>query len=457
MGLSLVNLHNYQKDALAFIRRNPKCALFMDMGLGKTLVSLVAIHFLLKSRRAKKILLVAPLRVCCSTWPMEIKKWKDVIPLNITYSLITGGVKHREAALKSETDIYIINKENVKWLVESLASWPYDTLIIDESSCFKSSSSQRFKALRKISGKFENVLLLSGTPISNSLLDIWPQLFLLDSGRRLLRTFYAYRNEYFKSDRWGFKWEPLPYAQETITAKIQDICLTIKSEGNIEIPDVVSNNIYCQLPASLRKEYEELERTYMLALSKGEQIYASSAAVLFNKLIQFCSGCMYRNQEDRESEEYRILHDIKLQALEEIVEINSGKNILVSFLFKFEKEKIKERFKQSVSIDEPNAIERWNRREIPILIAHPQSAGHGLNLQSGGSTIVWFSMPWSLELYSQFNARLHRQGQREKVFIHHLVMQNTIDELVQERLLGKALGLQGFLERLKSKHLTGEF
>lgn len=454
-----MNLHNYQKEALAFILKNQRCALFMEMGLGKTLVSLVAIHFWLKSNKAKKILLIAPLRVCLNTWPKEIEKWKDSVPLGITYSLIIGSPKKREQALKEDVDLYIINRDNIKWLIERLYVWPYDTLIIDESSSFKSSSSIRFKLLRKVIGACDNILLLSGTPICNSLLDIWSQVFLLDSGKRLFKTFYSYRQEYFYTDKFGFKWAPHSSSNHIVTQKISDICLTIKSEGNIELPDIIHNNVYCRLSDSLISQYESLEKQFILHLEshKTKSIYATSAGVLYNKLLQFCSGSIYINTENgTRATDYETIHTIKMDALEEIIEINKGKNILLSFLFKFEKEKIKERFPKAVSIDEPDSIDRWNRREVSLLIAHPQSAGHGLNLQNGGDVIVWFSMPWSLELYSQFNARLYRQGQKEKVFIHHIVMQNTIDELVQERLKDKQLTLETFLDRLKNRNYSGE-
>lgn len=466
-----MHLHNYQKQALSFLLKNPRCALFMEMGLGKTLVTLLALHFLTKSNKASKTLLIAPLRVCNNTWPREIEKWRDSLQLTIRHELITGNAKKRKQALESSAELHIINKENVEWLIQEASQnpggtlgcrksgkigrdeWPYDVLVIDESSCFKDPKSKRFKALKAISHLFSRVILLSGTPIGNSLMDIWSQVFLLDGGERLMKSFYSYRDYYFKSDYSGFQWTALPHAAD-IPDKIADICLTIKSAGNIDLPDMIMHNVYCQLPDDLRLQYEELEKNFMLCLS--ETIYAPNAAVMYNKLLQFCSGCVYHSIDSDVPVTYEHIHSLKLDALEDILEFNQGKNILLSFLYKFEKEKIKEKFKYAVSIDEPDAIARWNKGEVRLLLAHPKSAGHGLNLQEGGNTVVWFSMPWSLELYSQFNARLHRQGQSEKVFIHHIVMQNTIDELVQERLEHKKLGLEAFLERLKLKYNQGD-
>ncbi|EGG92989.1 hypothetical protein IMCC1989_1942 [gamma proteobacterium IMCC1989] len=438
------NLHGYQVNAVSFIKNTPSCALWVDMGLGKTVSTLTAVADLLDSFEVGRVLVIAPLRVALHTWPNEIVNWEHT--KHLTYDVIHGNPKQRKAILNSQSDIHIINRELVTWLVKTLGKgWPYDMVVIDESSSFKSSKSQRFKALKKILPNVERMVELTGTPTSNGLLDIWSQVFLLDKGQRLGRTFTGFRDRYFMGDYRGYNFEPRPDTEEIIYSKLQDVCLTLSAEDYLTLPERIDNVIPLEMPTKARNQYEELEREFLLEMEQ-ETIEVLNAAALSNKLLQFSNGAIYTNDQGH----WEAVHDLKLSALEEIIQEAAGQPVLVAYNYKSDLARIKEHFPQAECItDSEDSIDRWNAGKISLLLAHPASAGHGLNLQHGGNTIVWFGLNWSLELYQQFNARLHRQGQTKPVIIHHLVVNGSIDETVIEALKSKKTTQKALLNALK--------
>lgn len=399
-----------------------------------------------------KVLVIAPKRVAEDTWSREVHKWEHTKHLRI--SKVLGTEKVRRQALMKEADIYVINRENVEWLVEHYAGKdiPFDMLVIDELSSFKSPKSNRFKALRKIRPAFKRFVGLTGTPAPNSLLDLWSQVYLIDQGKRLGRSMTHYRNRYFfpasvdpTNPRVVYKYSPKPESEKNIYELIDDVCISMKAKDYLQLPERIDNTVTVLLSAKERAEYERLERDRILEYMDGD-IVASTAASLSQKLLQLSNGASYN-----ENQGVQKIHDQKLKALEDIVEESQGQPILVFYSFIHDKERILKKFKQAVSIDEDSSIERWNAGEIEILLAHPVSAGHGLNLQDGGHIIVWFGLTWSLELYQQANARLHRQGQEQTVIIHHILTENTIDQRVLEVLQGKEKGQDALLEAVKAR------
>lgn len=438
--------HNYQEFARKFILDHPVCCLMLDMGLGKTVVTLTAIWLMaLDSFDIGKILVIAPKRVAEDTWPKELKKWEHLTGL--TYSLVLGSKKQREDALQKKADIYIINRENVAWLVENY-KWDFDTLVIDELSSFKSNKAQRFKALKKVRPKVQRVIGLTGTPAPNSLLDLWPQMYLLDMGERLGRFIGGYRDRFFKPDKRNkeiiYSYKPRDGAEESIYQLINDICISMKAVDFLDMPDKISNRIEVSMDKKERELYEEFKREMIITL-KGDEIDAINAAGLSNKLLQMANGAVYGENKKAVS-----IHDKKLDALEDLIEAANGKPLLVAYWYKHDLERISKRFDVRI-IQTTEDIDDWNAGEIPVALIHPASAGHGLNLQDGGSTIIWFGLTWSLELYQQLNARLWRQGQKNTVVIQHIVTSGTHDEDVMRALESKDMRQSALIAAVKAR------
>ncbi|MFD2305148.1 SNF2-related protein [Enterococcus termitis] len=443
-------LHKYQGYSKDWILDHPYCALLLDMGLGKTLSSLTAIVELLTAFEIiENVLVIAPLSVAEKTWTDEIEKWDHL--QHLTTSKILGSEKQRKAALSKKADVYLVNRENVVWLVEHFGRrWPFKTVIIDELSSFKSSRSKRFKALRKVRPLMNQVIGLTGTPSPNSLMDLWAQIYLLDQGERLGKTITEYRNRYFvpaqKNGHIVYSWQLVPGAEEQIYSKISDICISMKAKDYLKLPPRTDNIVEIQLSEESKQKYKELERHYVLELAEAD-VVASNAATLSNKLLQLANGCIYDENEDA-----REIHQEKLEALERIIEDSQGQPVLVFYQYKHDLARILKRFKQAKVLDvKAGDIQKWNEGKIPILLAHPQSAGHGLNLQRGGHIVVWFGLTWSLEYYQQANARLDRQGQKQPVIVHHLVAKGTIDEQVMEALKNKEAGQESLMSAVKAK------
>lgn len=436
-----MTLHAYQEYAKNWILAHPYCGLLLDMGLGKTLTTLSAIDELKNIFGINyKILIIAPKKVAEETWSAEIEKWG----FDLTYSKVLGSTQKREQALAENADIYLINRENIVWLVEYYKmKWPFDFVVIDELSSFKSSKAKRFRALRKVRPKIERVVGLTGTPAPNSLIDLWPQMYLLDCGERLETSQTRYKNKYFYPDKQNghivYSWGLRPGSEEAIYGQIEDICISMKAKDYLKLPPRTDNVVRVQL--SNLATYKQMEQELVLDF-KGQEVTAANAAVLVNKLLQLANGAIYDDEKQVVS-----VHDDKLDALENIVEDSQGQPILVFYQYQHDLERIKARFPQAEELED---LDRWNQGEIPILLCHPQSAGHGLNLQRGGHIIVWFGLTWSLEYYQQANARLDRQGQTEPVIVHHLVSQNTVDEKVLQVLQGKEEKQDMLLEAVKA-------
>ena len=393
--------------------------------------------------------MIAPLSVAEKTWTDEIDKWDHL--KHLTFSKILGSRKQREEALMKKADVFLINRENVEWLVEHYKQrWPFKTVIIDESSSFKSPQAKRFKALRKVRPKIERLVELTGTPAPNNLMDLWPQIYLLDQGERLGKTITQYRNTYFtpgqKNGHIVYSWRLLPGAEKAIHEKISDLCVSMKAKDYLKLPPRTDNTVDVELSPKSWRKYKELEREYVLELAESD-VVASNAAVLSGKLSQLASGCIY----DENGDAIEIHHE-KLDALERIIEDAQGQPILIFYRFRHEAERIEKRFKQVKRLDvAAGDVKKWNDGNIPLLLAHPKSAGHGLNLQHGGHIIVWFGIDWPLELYQQANARLDRQGQTEPVIIHHLIAKGTIDEDVMKSLANKEVGQEALMAAVKAR------
>lgn len=440
--------HDYQSYAAEYIKTHPACAVLLDMGLGKTSITLTALlDLLFDSFESHKVLVIAPLRVARDTWPAEIEKWDHLKML--TYSVAVGSEKDRKAALMQPADIHIINRENVQWLIEqSGVPFDFDTVIIDELSSFKSHQAKRFKALLKVRPRIRRIVGLTGTPSANGLMDLWAEFRLLDMGERLGRFIGNYRNTYFMPDNRNgqiiYSYRLLPGADEAIYRRIADITISMKATDHLKMPELVMNDVVVELSDDERDRYEELRQTLVLDLPDKE-ITAANAAVLSGKLLQMANGAIY--DEDRQQVH---IHDRKLDALEDLIEGANGKPVLVAYWFKHDLDRIRTRFKVR-EIKSSADIRDWNNGEIPVAVIHPASAGHGLNLQSGGSTLVWFGLTWSLELYQQTNARLWRQGQSETVVIHHIVAKGTVDEHVLKALQSKEKTQDSLIAAVKAE------
>ena len=438
--------YDYQTFATNFVLEHPACGLILDMGLGKSVITLTALwSLLLDSFDVGKVLVVAPKRVAENTWPAELKKWEHLDGL--TWSLVLGSEKDRRAALQRRAKIYIINRENVTWLVDNYR-WDFDTLVIDELSSFKSSKAQRFRALKRVRPRISRVIGLTGTPQPNGLLDLWPQMYLLDMGQRLGRFVGGYRERFFLPDKRNreviYSYKPKEGAEEKIYELISDICISMRAADNLDMPELVASRVEVQMNAKERKLYEGFERDMVLHLKDGD-LDAVNAAALSGKLVQMANGAVYG-----ENRKVHHIHDRKLDALEDIIEAANGKPLLVAYWYKHDLERIRQRFEVR-TIDTPKDIADWNEGKIPVALIHPASAGHGLNLQDGGSTIVWFGLTWSLELYQQLNARLWRQGQKHTVVVQHIVAAGTHDEDIMNALEKKDMSQTALIAAVKAR------
>ncbi len=448
--------HDYQKYAIEKIIENEKYALLLDMGLGKTVATLTAINTLIYDELdVERVLVIAPKKVAEDTWSRETVKWAHTQHLRI--SKVLGPEKDRRKALNRDADIYVINRENVKWLVEFYSGrrqWPFDMVVIDELSSFKNPQSIRFKTLKKVSPLFKRFVGLTGTPAPNSLLDLWAQMYFVDQGERLEQSFSKYKMKYFhaavkspNNPNVVFKYSLNDGAEEEIYDRIRDISVSMKARDYLDMPDRVDNQVIVKLSKKERELYQELEKERILEFMDNDQvIVAASAAALSQKLLQLSNGASYNDNRG-----VTHIHNQKLDALEEIIEEANGQPVLVFYSFKHDLERIKKKFKEARTIDEPNIIEQWNNGDVPLLLAHPASAGHGLNLQDGGHIAVWFGLNYSLELYEQANARLYRQGQSETTIIHHIMTEDTLDQKVYDVLQGKAVGQDALLEAVKGR------
>lgn len=440
--------HRYQQYAIDRILTEPNIGLFLDMGLGKTVITLTAIRELMyDTYEIGKVLVIAPKSVAESTWTAETAKWEHLKDLRV--SKVLGSSRERLAALHTDADIYVINRENVVWLYDHQADMPaFDLCVVDESSSFKNHQAKRFRALKKMRPMFDRMILLTGTPTANGLMDLWAQLYLLDRGERLGRTITVYRQRWFRPDKTNgmivYSYKLLPGAEEEITDAISDITFSLKAEDYIRLPERVDNVIRVEMPVKAKEQYKKMEKEYILAFPDDTQIVANDAAGLSNKLLQLANGFAY--DPDKKAIE---IHRAKLEALTDIVDTAPGP-VLVFYEFIHDREQLLQLpgAKQLLSDQD---VKDWNAGKIKVLLAHPASAGYGLNLQAGGSTIVWYGMPWSLELYQQANARLHRQGQKRTVVIHHLVTADTMDESVLAALQKKRKGQDAMLEAVKAK------
>lgn len=442
------NPHEYQAYATEFILSHPIAAVLLEMGLGKSVITLTAIFDLLfDSFEIRKVLIIAPLRVARDTWPAEIEKWDHL--KGLIYSVAVGSEIQRKVSLMQRADIYIINRENVEWLVEkSGIPFDYDMLVVDELSSFKSYQAKRFRSLLSVRPMVKRVVGLTGTPSSNGLMDLWAEYRILDLGKRLGRFISHYRNNYFVPDKRNqqivFTYKPRQGAEKEIYKLLSDITISMKNTDYIKMPECIYNEYPVQLSEKEMDCYKTLKSDLILSLN-GEDVDAANAVGLSNKLTQMANGAVY-------GEEGRVIHvhDRKLDALEDLIEAANGKPVLIAYWYKHDIERISRWFKVE-KLDSPDSIKRWNKGEIPLAVIHPASAGHGLNLQAGGSTIIWFGLTWSLELYQQTNARLWRQGQAsDTVVIHHIIAKNTIDEDIMKALKRKDTTQSALIDAVKA-------
>lgn len=440
--------HDYQNVAKQWVLDHPEAGLFLDMGLGKTVTTLTAIEELINDYMdAKKILVIAPKRVAEDTWPTEYQKWSHLSSLEVVE--IKGTPKERLKALKQQADIYIITRDNVAWLVNTVKrNWDFDTVVIDELSSFKSNQSQRFKKLKLVRPFIKRIIGLTGTPAPNGYEDLWSQVYLLDRGARLGKTITEYRRKYFYTiTRPGYnEYKLRPGAKEEIDQLISDICISMKFQDYLQTEEPLYIDRPVKLSDQEYKTYKTMERDAVLEFGEEEYINATSAAEVTNKLLQLANGAIYDQDKN-----YRVIHNKKLEALEELVEEAGGESVLVYYSYISDKERILQRFKNARVLDTEKDIKDWNAGKIKLMIAHPASAGHGLNLQDGGSIIIWFGLPWSLELYLQANARLWRQGQKQTVRIYHLLSEGTMDDKVLQVLKGKNIRQEELLANLKAE------
>ena len=439
--------HNYQTYATNFILEHPEAAVFLDMGLGKSVITLTAIRELCLNRfEVGKVLVIAPLRVARDTWSTEIHKWDHL--KGLTYSIVIGTVDERKSALKKKAHIYLINRENVSWLIEESGfPFDFDMVVIDELSSFKSYQAKRFRSLLKVRPKVKRIVGLTGTPSSNGLMDLWAEFRVLDLGKRLGRFITHYRNTYFQPDKRNgmviYSYKPLPGAEDAIYEQISDMTISMKAVDHLNMPECVFNEVSVSLSKEERSKYDTLRDDLILSIGESE-IDAANAASLSNKLSQMANGAVYGSDQSVIK-----IHEHKLDALEDLIESANGKPVLVAYWFKHDLERIKARFKVQ-EIKTSKDITDWNDGKIPVAVIHPASAGHGLNLQAGGSTLIWFGLTWSLELYQQTNARLWRQGQKSAtVVIHHIVTEDTIDELILKALHKKEKSQNALIDAVR--------
>ena len=445
--------HEYQRYATEYIETHPVAAVLLDMGLGKTSITLTALNNLLfDSFEVCRILVIAPLRVARNTWGAEIEKWDHLKELK--YSVAVGTETERMAALRKKADIYLINRENVQWLIsESGIPFDFDMVVIDELSSFKNHQTKRFRALMKVRPKVKRIVGLTGTPSSNGLMDLWAEFRLLDMGERLGRFIGQYRTSYFRPDKQNgqvvFSYKPLPGAEKQIYGKLSDITISMKSTDHLQMPELINSRYTVYLSEKEDSRYADLKKDLVLQLPDGE-ITAANAASLSGKLSQMANGAVYTDAGETVA-----IHERKLDALEDIIEAANGKPVLVAYWFRHDLERITERLQKLKipysRLDTDGSIRKWNAGEIPVALIHPASAGHGLNLQGGGNTLVWFGLTWSLELYQQTVARLWRQGQEsETVVVQHIITKGTIDERIMRALSEKDTMQAALIDAVKA-------
>lgn len=443
----------YQEYCYKRILDTPYIALWLDMGLGKTVITLSAINTLKFDRLEPiKPLVIAPKKVAEATWQQEAASWEHL--QHLTFSTIMGDVRTRKAAIAADADIYIINRDNVSWLVSVCDPWPFNVVIIDEASSFKDNKTKRFKSLRSVRGSVDRLIELTGTPAPHSMIDLWAQVFLLDRGERLGKYVTHYRARYFEPDKRSatqiFSWRPRKGSVEQIREKLSDICISMKSSDYITLPDLIEDIIPVKLTESTYREYKRLEKEAVLTLEDDEEITALNAAALMNKLLQVANGAVYDGTHTAHE-----VHGDKVEALKELIERLHGEHVLLFYSFQHDKARIQDALsdlKLNIRFYQDAAdADAWNRGEIDVLIAHPASCAYGLNLQFGGSHVVWFGLTWSLELYQQANKRLHRNGQQKPVFIHILAVQGTADEDVIASLRTKDNTQETILRALKAR------
>ena len=438
----------HQAAGIDWILRRPTCALFWGMGTGKTVTTLTAIDRLLHDYLEDgPVLVIAPKRVAENTWSKEADKWEHLQHLRV--SRVMGTEKQRLAALSSSADLYVINRENVVWLVDQLQNrWPFRVVVIDELSSFKSAQAKRWKALRRVRGRIDRLIGLTGTPRPNGLEDLWPEVYLLDQGERLGRTLGAFRARYLVPDKMNghivYSYREKEGASQEVYERLADICMSIRKEDVLSLPGQIYEDIELEAPAALLKKYKQFERDKVMeCLDEDGEIVAGTAAALTNKLLQFANGAIY----DLDGQVHR-LHDIKLDALEELIEAAGGEPVLVLYAYQHDAERIRERI-NCRALDTSEDMDAWNRGEIPVALAHPASIGHGLNLQDGGHILIWFGLTWSLELYQQANERLNRPGPKNVCRVYHLVLKGTHDARVLKALKNKDIGQAAAIEALR--------
>lgn len=451
------NLHKYQKVCVEHIITHPFCGVFLDMGLGKTISTLTAIEELKYDYcEIDTVLVIAPKRVAETVWEEEAKNWDHT--KHLTFSKIIGTEKQRLAALKVKADVHIISRDNVAWLCSLYAArLPYDMLVIDELSSFKAHQTQRFKSLRLARPWFKRVVGLTGTPAPNGLINLWSQMYLIDRGQRLEKTITAYRSRYFRPGASNgyvvYSYNLLSDSEKLIQEKIKDICISMRAEDYLEMPERIDNFVRVTMPDKLMDMYKKFEEENIITLANEVEqgattVNAVNAAALSNKLLQFANGAMYD-----ENKNVVPIHDLKLEALKEIIEAADGKPVLVAWTYQFDRDRIKSYFRNMAPRELKTAqdINDWNAGKVQLMLAHPASAGHGINLQAGGNIIVWYGLTWSLELYQQFNARLYRQGQKQRTIIHHIVTSGTHDEDVVRALKSKDKTQNSLMNSIKAK------
>lgn len=447
------NLHNYQKKAVNHIVENPFYGLLLDMGLGKTVSTLTAIQTLVyEELEVNKVLIIAPKRVAENVWDAEAGKWEHLKHLRV--SKVTGTELQRKTALRVKADIYLIGRDNIAWLCGYYGglSLPFDMLVVDESSSFKNPQSLRFKALKRVQPSFKRVVLLTGTPAPNGLIDLWSQIYLLDRGERLGKTISIYRDRYFNPDKRNghivYNYKIKNTGEDEIYKAVEDVCMSMKAEDYLDMPERVDNVITLTMPEELRRKYDDFEREQVLELLSGE-INAVNAAALSTKLLQFANGALYDEKRDVHE-----VHTLKLDAIDEIIENANGRPVLIAWTYQHDRDRLLVRLRKykPVAFKTGQHIKDWNEGKISVMLMHPASGGHGLNLQDGGNVVVWFGNTWSLELEQQLNARLYRQGQKAKtVFIHRLAVAGTIDTDVIKSLRNKDLKQEGLMKAVKAR------
>lgn len=452
------DLHEYQNYCVDFLKTHPEAMLILEMGLGKSAVSLTAVlDLMFDSFEVNKVLVIAPLRVAKNVWPEERETWEHASFLRM--SVMVGSAKQREAALDAPADIYVINRENVKWLVDCMEKrripWPFDMVVIDELSSFKNHQSQRWRALRKVRPKIKRIVGLTGTPAGNGLMDLWAETYLIDGGERLGRFIGRYREAYFKAAGMNpytgvvFSYVPRPGAEEAIYSRIADISVSMKALDYLKMPDQVMVNHYVDMDADERAAYDSMKNELLVEMD-GDTIDAANAAVLTGKLLQMANGAVYNDQK-----EMKVLHDKKLEMLGDLIEQANGQNVLIAYWYQHDRQRIREYLTelgyQPRDLKSDADIADWNAGKIQTALISPASAGHGLNIQKGGHILIWFSLVWSLEMYQQTNARLWRQGQKEVVTIHHILTRDTVDGDVLDALEHKDTTQQKLIAAVKAQ------